>query len=119
MSQTRYCFASLEDPRDSRGKEHLLLDIGISGAEGWEDKNTAEPSRSGSRLRCPMGLPLLTPSIPEQMQSCFVSWVNAISQLLEAAASFLRQKCRHCCHPYGECLGKCEPPSARATQSGR
>ena len=36
--------ASLEDPRDIRGKEHLLLDIitialcaVISGAEGWED----------------------------------------------------------------------------------
>jgi len=37
-------FANLEDPRDIRGKEHLLLDIitialcaVISGAEGWED----------------------------------------------------------------------------------
>ncbi len=37
-------FASLEDPRDIRGKEHRLLDIitialcaVISGAEGWED----------------------------------------------------------------------------------
>lgn len=37
-------FASLEDPRDHRGKEHPLLDIltialcaVICGAEGWED----------------------------------------------------------------------------------
>ncbi len=37
-------FASLEEIRDIRGKEHLLLDIitialgaVISGAEGWED----------------------------------------------------------------------------------
>jgi hypothetical protein len=36
-------FASLEDPRDNRGKEHLLLDIitisicaVLSGAEGWK-----------------------------------------------------------------------------------
>lgn len=36
-------FASLEDPRDNRGKEHLLLDIitisicaVLSGAEGWD-----------------------------------------------------------------------------------
>jgi len=37
-------FASLEDPRDNRGKEHLLIDIItialctiLSGGEGWED----------------------------------------------------------------------------------
>jgi hypothetical protein len=37
-------FSRLRDPRDNRGKEHLLIDIlvitlcaVISGAEGWED----------------------------------------------------------------------------------
>ena len=94
-------FASLEDPRDSRGKEHLLLDIVtialcavISGAEGWEDMaeyGRAKQEWLSTFLALPNGIAsadtfarVFARLDPEQMQSCFVSWVNAISQLLEA-----------------------------------
>jgi predicted transposase YbfD/YdcC len=94
-------FGSLEDPRDIRGKEHLLLDIitialcaVISGAEGWEDM--AEYGRAKQDwlytfLSLPNGIPcgdtfgrVFARLDPEQMQSCFVSWVNAIGTLLGA-----------------------------------
>ncbi len=94
-------FASLEDPRDIRGKEHLLLDIittalcaVISGAEGWED--IAEYGRAKQDwlrefLSLPKGIPcadtfgrVFARLDPEQMQYCFISWVNAISDLLGA-----------------------------------
>jgi predicted transposase YbfD/YdcC len=93
-------FGGLEDPRDMRGKEHLLIDIitialcaVISGAEGWED--IAEYGRAKQEwlstfLELPNGIPcadtfgrVFARLDPEQMQSCFVSWVNAISNLLE------------------------------------
>ena len=94
-------FASLEDPRDIRGKEHLLLDIitialcaVISGAEGWEDM--AEYGRAKQDwlltfLALPSGIPcadtfgrVFARLDPEQMQCCFISWVKAISELLGA-----------------------------------
>lgn len=94
-------FASLEDPRDIRGKEHRLLDIitialcaVISGAEGWEDM--AEYGRAKQDwfegfLRLPNGIPcadtfgrLFARLDPEQMQICFGSWVKSISKLLGA-----------------------------------
>ena len=94
-------FASLEDPRDIRGKEHRLLDIitialcaVISGAEGWEDM--AEYGRAKQDwfeefLCLPKGIPcaetfgrLFARLDPEQMQVCFGSWVKSISKLLGA-----------------------------------
>jgi predicted transposase YbfD/YdcC len=94
-------FGSLEDPRDIRGKEHLLLDIitialcaVISGAEGWEDMaeyGRAKQDWFSTFLSLPHGIPcgdtfgrVFARLDPEQMQSCFVSWVNAISTLLGA-----------------------------------
>ena len=94
-------FASLEDPRDIRGKEHLLLDIitialcaVISGAEGWEDMTEYGRAKQDwllTFLSLPNGIPsadtfrrVLARLDPEQMQSCFISWVNAISKLLGA-----------------------------------
>ena len=60
-------FASLEDPRDIRGKEHLLLDIitialcsVISGAEGWEDMaeyGRAKQDWLSTFLALPSGIP--------------------------------------------------------------
>jgi hypothetical protein len=92
---------SLEDPRDIRGKEHLLLDIitialcaVISGAEGWQD--IAEYGRAKQDwlptfLSLPNGIPcgdtfgrVFARLDPEQMESCLISWVNAISELLKA-----------------------------------
>lgn len=94
-------FGSLEDPRDIRGKEHLLLDIitialcaVISGAEGWEDMaeyGRAKQDWLSTFLSLPNGIPcgdtfarVFARLDPEQMQRCFVSWVNAISELLGA-----------------------------------
>ena len=94
-------FASLEDPRDIRGKEHRLLDMVtialcavISGAEGWED--IAEYGRAKQDwlkefLCLPNGIPcadtfgrLFARLDAEQMQICFGSWVKSISKLLGA-----------------------------------
>ena len=94
-------FASLEDPRDIRGKEHLLLDIitialcaVISGAEGWEDMaeyGRAKQDWLSTFLALPSGIPcadtfgrVFARLDPEQMQCCFISWVKAISELLGA-----------------------------------
>jgi predicted transposase YbfD/YdcC len=92
-------FAGLEDPRDPRGKEHLLLDIVvivvcavISGADGWDD--IAEYGRAkqewlGSFLELANGIPcadtfgrVFARIDPEGMQQCFQSWVRAVSQLI-------------------------------------
>jgi predicted transposase YbfD/YdcC len=94
-------FGNLEDPRDIRGKEHLLLDIitialcaVISGAEGWEDMSEygrAKQDWLSTFLSLPNGIPcgdtfgrVFARLDPDQMQRCFVSWVNAISALLGA-----------------------------------
>ena len=94
-------FGSLEDPRDIRGKEHLLLDIitiawcaVISGAEGWQDMaeyGRAKQDWLSTFLSLPNGIPcgdtfgrVFARLDPEQMESCFISWINAMSELLEA-----------------------------------
>ena len=94
-------FASLEEIRDIRGKEHLLLDIitialcaVISGAEGWEDMaeyGRAKQDWLSTFLSLPSGIPcadtfgrVFARLDPEQMQCCFISWVKAISELLGA-----------------------------------
>ncbi|MEB3267764.1 MAG: ISAs1 family transposase [Leptolyngbya sp.] len=91
-------FASLEDPRDRRGKEHLLLDIVslticavICGADSWtdiEEYGRAKADWLGTFLSLPNGIPshdtiarVFARLDPEQMQQCFVNWIAAISQL--------------------------------------
>ena len=93
-------FASLEDPRDNRGKEHLLLDIitisicaVLSGAEGWEDiaeYGGAKQEWLSTFLPLPNGIPcadtfarVFARLDPKQFQECFGSWVKAISTLVE------------------------------------
>ena len=92
-------FASLEDPRDNRGKEHLLLDIitisicaVLSGAEGWEDiaeYGSAKQEWLSTFLPLPNGIPcadtfarVFARLDPQQLQKCFESWVKAISNLV-------------------------------------
>jgi predicted transposase YbfD/YdcC len=96
-------FASLEDPRDERGKEHLLLDMiaiaicaVICGAEGWtdiEEYGRAKINWLQTFLSLPNGIPthdtfarLFARLEPEQMQQCFVSWMTAISRLTQGEA---------------------------------
>ncbi len=89
-------FASLEEIRDIRGKEHhtIALYAVISGAEVWEDM--AEYGRAkqywlSTFLALPSGIPcadtfgrVFARLDPDQMQICFVSWVKSISKLLGA-----------------------------------
>jgi hypothetical protein len=82
-------FASLEDPRDERGKEHLLLDIiaialcaVICGAESWTDIEAygrAKVTWLQTFLSLPNGISthdtfarLFARLEPEQMQQCLV-----------------------------------------------
>lgn len=61
-------FSYLDDPRNSRGKDHLLLDIitialcaVISGAEGWEgiaEYGRAKQEWLSTFRPCPMGFPV-------------------------------------------------------------
>ena len=134
-------FASLEEIRDIRGKEHLLLDIitialcaVISGAEGWEDMaeyGRAKQDWLATFLSLPSGIPcadtfgrVFARLDPDQMPSCFASWVKSISKLLGALrrrnrwqnlTSFWRSRRRQGSNTYGERLGECESPSARTT----
>jgi predicted transposase YbfD/YdcC len=92
-------FAGVRDPRDNRGKEHLLIDIlvitlcaVISGAEGWED--IAEYGRAKQEwlsgfLSLPNGIPsedtfgrVFARLDPEQFQDCFRTWVKTIEERL-------------------------------------
>ncbi|MGB3495843.1 MAG: ISAs1 family transposase, partial [Elainellaceae cyanobacterium] len=89
-------FASLEDPRDERGKAHLLLDIisiaicaVICGAESWTDIEEYGRAKVGwlkTFLALPNGIPshdtvarVFARLEPEQMQQCFLNWIAAIS----------------------------------------
>jgi predicted transposase YbfD/YdcC len=91
-------FADLDDPRDERGKDHRLLDIVaiaicavICGAESWVDIELYGQSKQewlGTFLSLNNGIPshdtfarVFARLDPEQMQSCFISWIRAISQL--------------------------------------
>ena len=91
-------FADLDDPRDERGKDHQLLDIVaiaicavICGAESWVDIELYGHSKQawlGRFLELNNGIPshdtfarVFARLDPEQLQTCFMSWIQAISQL--------------------------------------
>ncbi len=91
-------FANLDDPRDKRGKEHRLVDIiaiaicaVICGAENWVDiEQYGEAKQEWLRTFLPLcnGIPahdtfarVFARLDPEQIQQCFLSWIEAISQL--------------------------------------
>jgi hypothetical protein len=91
-------FATLEDPRDKRGKDHLLIDIitiaicaVISGAESWVDIELYGQSKQvwfSTFLKLPNGVPshdtfarVFARLDPEALQQCFLSWIRAISAL--------------------------------------
>jgi hypothetical protein len=95
-------FSSLRDPRDNRGKEHLLLDIVvialcavISGGEGWEDiadYGVAKQTWLATFLGLPHGIPsadtfarVFARLDPSAFQQCFLSWVKTIRGRLSSA----------------------------------
>lgn len=93
-------FATVEDPRDQRGKERLLLDIitiaicaAICGAESWtdiEEYGHAKLHWLKTFLALPNGIPthdtfarVFARLEPEQMQQCFLNWIAAISRITQ------------------------------------
>lgn len=93
-------FSSLEDPRIDRTKLHELRDIlviaicgVICGADGWvsiEQFGNAKLDWLRTILELPNGIPshdtfgrVFARLDPEQFQHCFMSWVQAISEVTE------------------------------------
>lgn len=92
-------FSGVEDPRIERKKLHKLLDImviaicaAICGADTWEDVETfgkAKKEWFDEFLELPNGIPshdtfnrVFNRLDPGQFQSCFISWINAASQII-------------------------------------
>lgn len=114
-------FASLNDPRDNRGKEHLLLEIVaiaicaiICGAESWVDIELYGQSKQewfATFLSLPNGIPshdtfarVFAQLDPEQMQHCFLSWIEALSQLTAGEIVAIDGKTLR--HSYDSCNAK-------------
>lgn len=93
-------FASLEDPLVERTKEHLLIDIVaiaicavICGADSWcdiENYGNDKQQWLASFLALPNGIPshdtfarVFARLNPEQLQACFLSWIETISTLTQ------------------------------------
>jgi predicted transposase YbfD/YdcC len=93
-------FADLEDPRIDRTKLHQLFDIiiiaicaVICGADTWvavEEFGNAKIDWIRTFLELPNGIPshdtfgrVFALLDPEQFQRCFVSWIQAISQITD------------------------------------
>ena len=91
-------FATQDDPRVERTKEHLLLDIiaiticaVICGADSWvdiENYGNAKQEWLKEFLALPNGVAshdtfacVFARLDPEQLQQCFLSWITAVSQL--------------------------------------
>jgi len=93
-------FTAVEDPRQGRRKDHLLLDIiivaicaVICGADGWvaiEEFGKAKKKWLRKFLKLDNGIPshdtfgrVFASLDPEQFQKGFLSWVQAISRVTE------------------------------------
>ena len=89
-------FSELEDPRIERTKRHKLIDIititicaVICGADGWADIELYGKCKYKwlkKFLELPNGIPshdtfarVFSRLNPEQLQQCFLKWVEAIS----------------------------------------
>jgi len=95
-------FQTLEDPRMERTKKHLLLDILVialctllTGGEGFQDMALCGKSKRAwlqTFLALPHGLPshdtfgrVFARLNPQRLQACFLSWTQAVAQLMQGA----------------------------------
>jgi predicted transposase YbfD/YdcC len=94
-------FTEIEDPRIDRRKEHKLIDVlvvaicaVICGADYWTDVESfgnAKMDWFETFLELPNGIPshdtfgrVFAAIDPEQFQTCFINWIQAVSQVLDA-----------------------------------
>src|SRR5262245_52582373 len=95
-------FHALEDPRIERTKKHLLLDILVlalctllTGGEGFQDMELLGKSKRAwlqTFLTLPHGMPshdtfgrVFARLNPQRFQACFLSWTQAVAQLMQGA----------------------------------
>ena len=109
-------FADLEDPRNGRRQDHLLLDIVtiaicavICGADGWvaiEEFGKAKEQWLRTFLKLANGIPshdtfgrVFARIDPDQFQASFLSWMQSVSQLLPAEVVAIDGQLRLFIHP--------------------
>ena len=95
-------FQTLEDPRIARTKKHLLLAILVialctllTGGEGFQDMALFGKSKRAwlqTFLALPHGIPshdtfgrVFARLNPQRFQACFLSWTQAVAQLMQGA----------------------------------
>ena len=137
-------FADLDDPRVERTRRHKLVDIIaiaicaiICGADSWVHVDLFGRSKLEwfqTFLELPNGVPshdtfgdVFARLDPEQFQSCFMAWTQAIAELLpgevvaidgKTARRFSRLRGWQGSHASGQRLGHAEHPDVGAGQDG-
>jgi predicted transposase YbfD/YdcC len=127
-------FATVEDPRIERSKRHLLIDIltiailaVICGADGWV--SIALYGRSKYEwlktfLALPNGIPshdtfanVFARLDPEQLRTCFLSWVRSVSRLTDGEIIAIDGKTARGSYDHGAGKGAIHMVSAWASQN--
>jgi predicted transposase YbfD/YdcC len=125
-------FSTLREPRHDRTRHHKLLDIlviaicaVICGADSWED--VAEFGRAKQEwfktfLELPEGIAshdtftrVFARLDPEQFQACFVSWITAVSEVIEGQVIAIDGKVLRRSHDKGVGKAAIDMVSAWAT----
>ena len=127
-------FATVEDPRIERSKEHLLIDIltiailgVICGADGWvgiETYGKAKYKWLKRFLALPNGIPshdtfarVFARLNPEQLQESFLSWIRAVSRVSEGEVIAIDGKTVRRSYDQGKNKGAIHMVSAWASQN--
>lgn len=114
-------FGGIEDPRVERRKLHKLLDImaiaicgAICGADTWEDVETFGKAKEDwfkKFLELPNGIPshdtfnrVFNRIDPVEFQSSFMSWISAVSEIIDGQVIAIDGKVLRRSHDHG--IGK-------------